>query len=35
MLRTKEEEEEAVKAVGDQIFLKMRSWRETPTHFIG
>lgn len=34
VLRTKEEEEEAINAVGDQIFLKMRSWRETPTLFI-
>ena len=34
VLRKKEEEEEAINAVGDQIFLKMRSWRETPTLFI-
>ena len=34
VLTTKEDEEEAINAVGDQIFLKMRSWRETLTLFI-
>ena len=35
VLTTKEEElEEAINAVGDQIFLRMRSWRETLTLFI-